>query len=258
MSAEARYQIRALGRALTILRVLNQHNGLNASELSRLVELPRPTVLRLLTTLAEDGYVVRCVADNSFRASRKVRELSFGYQSTSPLRIAAEEVLAQLEQDVVWPLAVISKDGDALYVEALTDHQSRMLRRRDSAGRDLPWLVGSAAHLYLADADEEDRRRLLARALAKEQSYLDEAGLSLDDVVAQIDAARANGYALVHMPTYSSLSVPVFVGGSLTCVLNLRMHASPEARVRRVPALVERLRRGATDLAHRLSADTVH
>lgn len=251
MSDPDRHHIRALGRAITILRVLNQHNGLNASELSRLIDLPRPTVLRLLTTLSDNGYVVRCDADTTFRASRKVRELSQGY--VHPLRDVASDFLAELEHDLVWPLAVVRLDGDALMVEALTDHSSRAVLRRDSAGRDLPLLASASGYLFLAEVDEAQRNRMLERAWTADEHLLKAAGISELDVFDRIERARHTDHALLHMPKYSSLSVAVRVDGQLRCALNLRMHASAEARRQRLESFIPDLRRGASELARRIA-----
>lgn len=251
MSQTDRHHIRALGRAITILRVLNQHNGLNASELSRLIDLPRPTVLRLLTTLSENGYVIRNDADTSFRASPKVRELSEGYDH--PLRKIASAFLAEIEPELVWPLAVIRLDGDYLMVEALTDHSSRAVLRRDSAGRDLPVLTSSSGYLFLADVDEAQRNRMLERGWSQERARLEEVGLTELDVFEHIESARATDYAVLHMPEYSSLSVAVRVAGELRCALNLRMHAAADVRRQRLESFIPDLQRGAEELARRIA-----
>ena len=101
MSETARYHVRALDRSLAILRMLNQHNGLVAAELSRLVDLPRPTVLRLLNTLSDAGYVMRSECDNRYRATRKLRELSCGYEEETWLRNVVQPFLAELEQELI-------------------------------------------------------------------------------------------------------------------------------------------------------------
>lgn len=225
-----RYRVRALDRALTILHMLNQHNGLNASELSRLVQLPRPTVLRLLQTLSVGGYVLRSDADGNFRASRKVRELSSGFQEEAWLHGIVRPFLSELANDLVWPLAVVKLYGHKLIVEALTDHASQMVVRRDSPGIEVPVLSSASGFVYMALASADDGRKLLAHALQAETAVLKRTGMSEPQVLELIGETRERGYAALHLATHSAVSAPVRLNGELICALNLRIHASPAAR----------------------------
>lgn len=253
MTDTARYHVRALDRSLSILRTLNQYNGLLAAELSRFVNLPRPTVLRLLNTLSDAGYVARSESDNRYRATLRLRELSCGYEEESWLRNIAEPFLAELEQELVWPLAVLRLNDKTLLVEALTDHSSAMIERRDSPGINVPLLTSSCGYLYMALLPAKEGGELLAFALDTGADVLESIGKTAADIEAQIEETRRNGYTMLHLPSHSALAVPVRVEGRLFCALNMRMYGSIEARQTIFEEYVGDLHQGAKVLSDRIS-----
>jgi IclR family mhp operon transcriptional activator len=248
----SRYQVRALDRALGIVRILNQHNGLNASELSRLVKLPRPTVLRLLQTMAESGYVMRSQSDGCFRVSRKIRELSSGFREQDWLGSVARPFLNDLSSRIVWPLAVIRFDGGRVVIEALTDHGSPMLIRRESSGTELPLLTSASGYLMLSRLGAEERHKTVAQACRQEGETLKAAGLTERDVYRQLEETAESGYCVLHLPSHSAVSIPVPSDTVANCALNMRVHASPELRTARVEENLWILRGAAAALAARI------
>ena len=254
MSDTGRYRVRALDRALAILRTLNQHNGLNASELSRQVALPRPTVLRLLDTLSDAGYVSRSQTDNRYRATRRLRELSCGYDEEAWLSSIVRPFLAELEAELVWPLAVICLHDQMLIVEALTDHNSQMLDRRESAGTEVSPLYSASGCLFMALLPEPERQAYIAHVREQGMEMLERLGITWEDVEVRIARAREQQYAELHLPTHSTIGVPVFLDGRIVSVLNMRMHGSLEARTLIMQRYVAPLQDAASDLAARMAA----
>lgn len=253
LSETGRYYVRALDRSLTILRIVNQHNGLLAAELARLVNLPPPTVLRLLNTLSAAGYVARSGSDGRFRATLRLRELSSGYEEESWLRNVVQPFLAELEQEVVWPLAVICLYDKALIVEALTDADSRMVLRRDSAGIAVPLLTSSSGYLYMALLPPPDGDELLNYAIANGAETLERLQMTTTDVKALSRAAAENEYSELHLPSHSALAVPVHADGRLFCALSMRMYGSIHARRSMVADYLADLQSGAEDLGRRIA-----
>jgi IclR family mhp operon transcriptional activator len=248
-----RYHVRALDRSLAILRMLNQHNGLVAAELSRLVDLPRPTVLRLLNTLSDAGYVMRSESDGRYRATRRLRELSCGYEEETWLRNVVQPFLAELEGELVWPLAVIRLYGTSLRVEALTDQRSQMILRRDSAGIEVSPLASSCGYLYMALLSPIEGQEFLAHAIAEGTETLRRLEMSVEDVLERVDATRRNGHAVLHLAGHSALTVPVRIDGELFCGLNMRMYGSIEARRIMLEDYVEDLYESARVLGERIA-----
>jgi len=248
----SRYQVRALDRALGIVKILNQHNGLNASELSRLVKLPRPTVLRLLQTMAESGYVMRSQSDGCFRVSRKIRELSSGFREQDWLGSVVKPFLGELSNRLVWPLAVVRFGGGRLVVEALTDHGSPMLIKREASGTELPLLTSASGYLMMSRMGAEERLKAVTQAFRQNGEMLRALGLTDRDVLRRIDETIANRYAALHLPSHSAVSIPLPSETVPDCALNMRVHASPELRTARIEENLPLLLGAAEALAARI------
>lgn len=71
--AQDRNFVTALSRGMKILEVLGQHpDGLSNTELSRLTELPKPTIARLTHTLIRLGYLRFNKAANTYQVTAKL------------------------------------------------------------------------------------------------------------------------------------------------------------------------------------------
>ncbi|MEY9396421.1 DNA-binding transcriptional ArsR family regulator [Bradyrhizobium japonicum] len=77
--------VRAFKRGLDVLQEVNRSGGIRAGDVARALDLPRPTVYRLLETLEELGYVARSASDERFRVLRLPTFLS---QSVAPVAIS--------------------------------------------------------------------------------------------------------------------------------------------------------------------------
>lgn len=248
MSDPDRYRIRALDRALKILQVLNQYNGLNASELSRLVKLPRPTVVRFLHTLIECGYVNRSESDEFYRVSPEVRNLTFGYCEEPWLTDVVRPYLEDLQRELVWPLAFLRLYDERLVIEALTDRTSAMVDRRDISGAEVPLLSSASGFLLIAMSDEADKVALMEHALRTEKEMMESLELTEEGVRAKIEEAVVDGYVVLDIKKHVAMSVPVWVNGRPFGALNLRIKSIKNSESRRVASYVKALTAAAEKL----------
>lgn len=61
--------VRAVARALTVLELLTRHQSLGLEELHQLAQLPKPTLVRLLHTLRDRGWIWRRLCDRRYTLS---------------------------------------------------------------------------------------------------------------------------------------------------------------------------------------------
>lgn len=116
---------KTLDKGLRLLRVLADHpEGLNVSQVSRLVDVHRTVAYRLLRTLM-DHELVSCEEDGSYKLGVGLVTLSRSAQPA--LREAAGQHLASLaEQCDATAFVVVRKNDEAVVLEAIEPRNTTM------------------------------------------------------------------------------------------------------------------------------------
>lgn len=153
--------VRALTRGLAILRHINVSGETRPGEIARALEIPRPTVYRLLETLEEAGYVVMSPTSNRVRVTRLAASLGDGYALTSELCQASGPVFSEYGAKIVWPLDLSVYNNANMVIQETTHGRSPLSIDRGMTGYKLPVLRTSAGRAYLAFCSEEERQFIL-------------------------------------------------------------------------------------------------
>lgn len=149
--------VRAFKRGLDVLREVNRSGGIRAGDVARQLELPRPTVYRLLETLEELGYVARSASDDRFRVTRRALGLGDGYDPGVLISQAAASYIAELSKSLVWPVDLSIYENAAMVIQETTHSRSPLSIDRGMIGRRLPMLRTSAGRAYLAACAPSER-----------------------------------------------------------------------------------------------------
>ncbi|HMX11790.1 MAG TPA: helix-turn-helix domain-containing protein, partial [Burkholderiaceae bacterium] len=108
--------MRAVVRALRLLRLMNERPVWTLQALHQASGLPKATLSRLLATLRQEGYVAAEATPGLYRLAGKVRELDGGYTEGSRLVDAGRPILLRVTRQIKWPLALATLDVDAMVV----------------------------------------------------------------------------------------------------------------------------------------------
>lgn len=93
----ATYQIRALDRGLDILEAFSlAEPELSVAQIAERADLPKPTVIRLVSVLADRGYVERVADAERYRLGVKTLEVSSVYLQSTSLEAEARPIMAEL------------------------------------------------------------------------------------------------------------------------------------------------------------------
>ncbi|MAM10980.1 MAG: transcriptional regulator [Rhizobiaceae bacterium] len=214
--------VRALTRGLAILRFINARGAARVGEIARALDIPRPTVYRLLETLEEAGYVALSPSSSLVRVTRLAASLGDGYAATSELCQVSGPVFAEYAARLVWPLDLSVHDHFSMVIQETTHNRSPLSIDRAMTGYRMPMLRTSAGRAYLAFCPDEERRHILEHLTRlgdpADQPFL--APVFLDRMLAE---TRARGIAIrdggEFRPQTASLAVPILSGEGITgCV----------------------------------------
>lgn len=218
------YSIRSLERGLSILSTLSRRGPLTISEAAAATALPRQTVSRILFFMEDLRYVVRRKADKRFEVSEQALSLTDGLRHSSWVRQAAVPVMEALCRDVLWPVTVVHPRHLSMEVLWDTDALSPLVMRPAPIGLRFPLLTSISGRVYLANCSEDQRRTMIQAVLADNPKVLNDVDLSEGLLDTQFEAIKTRGFYCDQMPHkgHSSLAAPIFQGGHIIAVLDIR------------------------------------
>ena len=221
MPAGSYHLIHGLEKGLAVLRALNRAGPSSASSLATTTGLPRPTVHRILETLAAAGYVDRGDTRGVFRLTPVVRLLSDGYHDDDVIADIARPIMSTLCDQIVWPTDIVSYYDGTMLVRATTHPRSPLSVHRAIVGTRFPLLTSASGQIYLAFCSGAERREIIG--LLERRRGSDAAKLRNGfDVGAMVRTTRRLGYAVVNhrAPSRtSSLAVPIYNRKILACLV---------------------------------------
>lgn len=204
--------VRAFKRGLDVLHEVNRSGGIRAGDVARALDLPRPTVYRLLETLEELGYVARSASDDRFRVTRLALSLGDGYDPGVVICQAAAPHLAELSKTLVWPVDLSTYENAAMVVQETTHSRSPLSIDRGMIGKRLPMLRTSAGRAYLAACPARERE-LIVNHLRRIDEADDRPFLEAARLERMIAETAARGYAIrsegEYNPKTASIAVPI-------------------------------------------------
>jgi len=187
------YYIEVLGKALDVLEVFarSQKPRLTLQEISTLSKLHKNTVFRILHTLAEHSYLVKC--ERAYELGPKILELSNG-------RLRGRELLAAAAPHMD---ALRDRFEETVNLGVLDGKQIRYVAVRESPHRfRLAEYVGAFDYLHctalgkchLAHLPFEQVRQLLRQQGLPRQT--ERTIVTLNAMTTELERVRERGYAL--------------------------------------------------------------
>jgi IclR family KDG regulon transcriptional repressor len=155
-------RVQVVQRAMRILSSFDhEHPEMGVADLARKVDLPNPTVYRILTTLKSGGFVQQNPDNDRYHLGPQLATVGLiALDQVSPHREALpfmRALLAECQETV--SLAMFDGRG-MFYLEVLESPQA--VKIAAGVGRRLPIHCTGTGKAYLAFASEEERERILS------------------------------------------------------------------------------------------------
>jgi IclR family mhp operon transcriptional activator len=253
--------IRAISRSVEVLQAINRSGSLTLTHIAEAVELPYPTVNRIVRTLIEVGLVEQEPSRKRYRPTALVQTLSCGFQNHDRLVSTARPHIVALTHAIDWPVSVVTRVGQQMMVRDSTSTLTSLTFNNYYPGWQVPLLASASGRVYFAHAAEQEQAELL-RQYEIDHKGVD--GLVLKDFRDGDAAAkiREAGFAAVARTGYSanpgrtsSIAVPLFEGPTLLGSLALVFFAQASSIPKAIERLLEPLRNTALAIQHDLETD---
>jgi len=148
-------------RMLLIFEALaTSGRGMTPSELGEEIDLPKPTLHRLCTTLEAEGFLLRDQRNGRLRPGRRTRVMAMGLQKVSRLHIARRMVLKSVAADIqeTCNVAVPTVAG-MTYIDRVDTPWP--LRFQLPVGTEVPFHCTATGKLYLSSFAPSELKPML-------------------------------------------------------------------------------------------------
>ncbi|MDT1064725.1 IclR family transcriptional regulator [Paracoccus sp. CPCC 101403] len=222
---------------------------MTATEINAGLQLPKPTIHRLVANLEQEGYLSRHLDGRSYLPGPKLRAMMLGVMRAGHHHLPRREVLTRLNEALGETCNLSIPDGDAMiYVDRVETHWP--LRIALKVGSRVPLHATSAGKAALAQMSEAALTRFLSKA--RLTAHTDRTITDPQVLRAEIQRIREQGYSTDEqefVPGMIAVAVPVLDPSGGFCA-TLSFHApvqrlTVEAGLNHLPAM----RQAAADLA---------
>lgn len=226
-SSSSLKSVDALRRGLTVLHAIEQSSAMTLNELHIQTGIPKASLLRILKTLQECGWIARNELERRYVPAAAPGDSGPAAVWRARLSALAAPVRAALERRIPWPTDLAVREGTTMLI--LDAHRPinglgvnyRVLGFRPAM------LVSSLGRCWLAFCPADERRALIAR-LARSTNALDRLATRANAVQRLVADGRARGYcardpselASDSPERFGAISVPVFAGDRLLAALS--------------------------------------
>lgn len=188
-------QIRSLSRAINVIEALSgSESALSLHQLHHLTQLDRATILRILTTLIDAGWVYRSLGDHCYRLTFQIHELGTHIRPQNDMAQLAAPILKDLQQEIFWPSDLAIYNGRSMEIIETTRRNSPLFLHHGFVGYTPYMLQSAVGRAYLAWSHPIDQKNILQRV---HDSNCPDAALVKDEkwVRTMLENTRKKGYA---------------------------------------------------------------
>jgi IclR family transcriptional regulator, mhp operon transcriptional activator len=250
--------IRAAERTLAVLQAMNRRPVSTVDYLHKETGLPKPTLVRFLSTLNHAGFVTSVRRHAGYQLTSLVRTLSSGFHGDPLIVEAGATIARRITREIKWPVSIALPDGNGVVVRFSTASDSPISPFHSTINMRLGFFLRALGRAYLAFCDQAQVDSYVRQAVAEgaEGHQLARDRRALNSMIASI---RWKGYALrdreIEPRSSDTLAVPIMFGGAVRATLGTTFFRSAlgcEVKIDRLASLLKEASREITVGAERL------
>lgn len=204
--------VRAVERAMHILQELNLQPYTSIARLHARTGLPKPTLVRILRTLEDAGYVENDPRLGGYQVSGLVSSLSSGFHKEPMVVEAGRAWAIAVTRKHQWPVSISLLDRNSVVVRFSTVPDSTMSPFHATINMRLPLITRGMGLAYLAFTPEE-QFELIMDMLRNSDDPEDAMAHHPRELMRLVDHVRKVGYATrsrhVEPTNSDTIAVPI-------------------------------------------------
>nr|WP_197970039.1 IclR family transcriptional regulator [Mesobacillus harenae] len=203
--------VKSVSRALDIVTLVSlKKGGLGVTEIAKQIDINKSSVYRILSTLAQYGYIEQDMDTGRYKLGYKFLEISSKLLDSIDIRAEARPYLLELEQVTNEVIHLVVYDqGEVVYIEKLEGNET--LRMHSKVGKRAPMHCTSVGKAILANLPSNIVMEILDRKGLP--VHTDKTIINKDAFLKELEMVRRKGYALdLEENEYgiTCIAVPIF------------------------------------------------
>ncbi|MGB1090541.1 MAG: helix-turn-helix domain-containing protein [Oceanobacter sp.] len=253
--------IEAVSRAMTVLTRLREVSPLSLAELQASTGINKATLLRILKTLGESGWVYKSLGDNRYRLSPAATAGIPQPTREVQLAEASAPILEALQETLRWPSDIAVRDGNAMHLIETTRNRTTFTLNRHLIGFRPAMLYSGVGRCYLSFCPDEERKEILTSLRTNNDR---EGKLARDAIWINqlIEKTRQQGFGEREAAYYGAvgatgveieaIAVPIIKNNHLLGCLTAAWPKGAESRTTVIELFLPRLNASAKEIAERV------
>lgn len=220
-------KVRSGVRTLRILETLSVRGTSDLSVLHKATGIPKPTIVRLLQTLEDAGYISHLSRKAGYCLTERVLRLSSGFSHSETVVRLAQPLLDEFTDRYKWSVGIATFRRSALRLRYSTYSRSNIATNLPDFSKSISILTTAHGRTYLSFCSPIERQYILSTLPQSEPedfSLVGERGLKTI-----IEDIKRKGYCL-RAPTQTDrvmgLSVPVLSSKTAIATISVRFFRS--------------------------------
>lgn len=153
--------IEALARGMKVLDTLREKSPMTLAEIYHSTAISKATLLRILRTLQEAGWVYRSLGNSQYRLSYSLQQIAEEGEQSMILAETASPIIQELQKDLQWPSDIAVRDGLSMRIVESTRPQATFILNREQIGIRPAMLFSAVGRTYLAYCPEDERKEII-------------------------------------------------------------------------------------------------
>lgn len=187
--------VRSAVRVLQVLEALGAHGTAELTILQAATKLPKSTLVRLLQTLIEAGYVRHVSRRAGYTVTERVLRLSAGFVHSDAVVSLARPLLADFTARYKWSAGVATFHRGALRLRYSTYNLSPIAVSIPGLDRRIPLLTTAHGQAYFSFCSAMERS-LILKSLRKSPHLANQPARDRRSVDLMVQDVRRKGYSL--------------------------------------------------------------
>ncbi len=154
--------IKSVRKTFLVLEDLKLNGIVSINDLSTTLKMPKPTIVRIIKTLLEAGYVRQLSSRGKYCVTSKLYELGQSYNKIGRVFEVAIDIADSLTEELFWPVSIATMEKGEIIVRYSTIPTSPYAHANSTVSKRLPICTSAHGKQWIVHTNPDHMDKILA------------------------------------------------------------------------------------------------